>query len=297
MAYKGRRVKKTPIYKKPAFWLAAVAVVLILALVIWVCAALSSEVFTIRKPDPTTLPTSQEKPTETTEETLPPPEENPYGPVDFEADEETGEITLTSGNAIKGIDVSEWQGDIDWQQVKDSGVEFVIIRVGGRGMTEGGLYTDENAQAYYEGASAVGLKVGAYIFSQSVTVEEAIEEAEFVLDQVKNWDIQMPLVYDWEYMGEDIRTSNMDSRMLTDMAKAFCDTIEDAGFQPMIYFGRSQSMDMMKLEELTDYPFWLAMYSTIMDYPYKIEMWQYTDEGSVPGISGNVDMNLLFTYE
>ena len=297
MAYKGRRVKKVPIYKKPAFWLAIGATVLILALVIWVCAALSSELFTIRKPDPTTEPTSMTKPVETTEPTLPPPEANPYEPADFKTNTETGEITMTSGNAIKGIDVSEWQGNIDWTKVKESGVEFVIIRVGGRGMTEGGLYIDENAQAYYEGASTVGLKVGAYIFSQAVTVEEAVEEAEFVLDQVKHWDVQMPLVFDWEYSGEGIRTSNVDSRTLTDMAKAFCDTIEDAGYTSMIYFGRSQSMDMMKLEELTDYPFWLAMYSTVMDYPYKIEMWQYTDTGSVPGIEGNVDLNLLFTYE
>lgn len=297
MAYKGRRVKKVPIYKKPAFWLAIVAAILILVLVIWVCIALSSEVFTIRKPDPTAEPTSQTRPEETTGPTLPPPEENPYGPVDFETDEETGEITLTSGNAIKGIDVSVWQGEIDWQQVKDSGVEFAIIRVGGRGMTEGGFYTDDNAQGYYEGATAAGLKVGAYFFSQAITVEEAVEEAEFVLDAVKDWDVQMPLVFDWEYMGEDVRTSKMDSRTLTDMAKAFCDTIAAAGYEPMIYFGRNQSMNMMKLEELVDYPFWLAMYSTIMDYPYKVDMWQYTDQGTVPGIEGNADLNLMFTYE
>lgn len=297
MAYKGRRTKKVPIYKQPQFWVAVAAVILVLVLVIWVARALSSEVFTIRKPDPTTAPVSQTAPPETTEATLPPPPENPYGPVDFKTDEQTGEITLTSGTSMKGIDVSEWQGEIDWQQVKDSGVEFVIIRVGGRGMTEGGLYTDEYAQSYYEGATAVGLKVGAYLFSQSISVEEAIEEAEFVLEQVENWEVQMPLVYDWEYMGQDARTADMDPRTLTDMANAFCQTIEAAGYTPMLYFGRSQSVDMMHLEELVDYPFWLAMYSTVMDYPYKIDMWQYTDEGTVPGISGNVDLNLLFTYE
>ena len=297
MAYKGRRVKKVPIYKKPAFWMALVTLVLILVLVIWVYIALSSEVFTIRKPDPTTEPTSQTRPTEETEPTLPPPESNPYEPVDFETNEETGEITLTGGDAVKGIDVSVWQGRIDWDQVKESGVEFVMIRVGGRGLSEGLIYNDDNAQEYYEGATAAGLKVGAYFFSQSVTVEEAVEEAEFVLNAVKSWDVQMPLVYDWEYMGEDVRTADTDARTLTDMAKAFCDTIEEAGYEPMIYFGRSQSMEMMNLEELTDYPFWLAMYSTIMDYPYKINMWQYTDQGTVPGIEGNVDLNLMFTYE
>ena len=297
MAYKGRRVKKKPIYKKPAFWIAILAVVLILLLVGWVWKTLSDEVFTIRKPDETTLPTFQEKPEETTEATLPPPEANPYEPIDFETDEETGEIILTDGNAMKGIDVSVWQGNIDWTQVKESGVEFVIIRVGGRGMDEGTLYSDDNAQGYYEGARAVGLKVGAYIFSQAVTVEEAIEEAEFVLDAVKDWEVEMPLVFDWEYMGYDVRTGKMDSRTLTDMAKAFCDTVREAGYESMIYFSHSQSEDLMKLEELTDYPFWLAMYSSIMDYPYKIQMWQYTDQGTVPGIDGNVDMNLWFEYE
>lgn len=297
MAYKGKRVKKIPLYKKPAFWAAAVTLALILALVLWVVITLSTGKTFIRRPDPTEAPTSGTRPPAETEETLPPPPENPYGPVDFTADEDTGEITLTSGNGIKGIDVSEWQGDIDWQQVKDSGVEFVIIRVGGRGTEKGTLYSDSNAQDYYEGATAAGLKVGAYIFAQSVTEQEAIEEAEFVLEAVKDWDVQMPLVYDWEYVDEKARTADVDSRTLTDMAKAFCNTIQDAGYKPMIYFGRSQSKDLLNLEELVQYPFWLAMYSTIMDYPYKIDMWQYTDEGKVPGIQGNVDMNLLFVHE
>ena len=298
MAYKGRRVKKKPFYKKPVFWTATITAVLILALALWVVITLNTSGPMIRKPDPTEAPTSGTRPPVETEATLPPPPENPYEPIDFEADEETGEITLTSGNGIKGIDVSEWQGEIDWQQVKDSGVEFVIIRVGGRGTgEEGTLYGDDRAQEYYEGATEVGLQVGAYFFAQSITVEEAIEEAQYVLDAVKDWDIQMPLVYDWEYVDEKARTADTDSRTLTDMAKAFCSTIQDAGYTPMLYFGRSQSVDLLNLEELVEYPFWLAMYSTIMDYPYQIDMWQYTEEGTVPGITGNVDMNLLFTYE
>ena len=298
MAYKRRRVKKKPFYKKPVFWTVAVMLLLVIVLVAWVLLALLGGKPLIRTPDPTTEPTSGTRPQEETRETLPPPPENPYGPIDFDlVDEETNEITLTSGNAIKGIDVSEWQGDIDWQQVKDSGVEYVIIRVGGRGTEEGTLYGDDRCQEYYAGATAVGLKVGAYIFAQSITVEEAVEEAEFVLEQVKDWDVQMPLVYDWEYVGQYARTADMDSRTLTDMAKAFCERIRDAGYTPMLYFGRSQSVDLLNLEELVDYPFWLAMYTTIMDYPYKVDMWQYTDTGSVPGISGNVDLNLWFTYE
>ena len=119
----------------------------------------------------------------------------------------------------------------------------------------------------------------------------------YVLDAVKDWDVQMPLVYDWEYVDADARTANVDSQTLTQMAKAFCSEIRDAGYTPMIYFGRSQSVDLLNLSELVEFPFWLAMYTTIMDYPYKIDMWQYTETGSVPGIEGNVDMNLWFTYE
>ena len=298
MAYKGRRVKKKPFYKKPVFWTVMILAILVFVLMAWVALTMLGSGPLIRTPDPTTEPTSGTRPPETTEATLPPPPENPYGPIDFDVvDEETQEITLNSGNAIKGIDVSEWQGNIDWQQVKDSGVEYVIIRVGGRGTSEGALYGDERCQEYYEGATAAGLKVGAYIFAQSITVEEAIEEADYVLNAVKDWDVQMPLVYDWEYVDQYARTGNMDSRTLTDMAKAFCDRILEAGYEPMIYFGRSQSVDLLNLEELVDYPFWLAMYTTIMDYPYKVDMWQYTDTGSVPGISGNVDLNLWFTYD
>ena len=298
MAYKRRKTKKKPFYKKPVFWTIAVLATLVVVLSVWVVLTLKSSLPMIFTPEPTTVTTADTQPPETTEATLPPPPENPYNPVDFEVvDEETKEITLNSGNAIKGIDVSEWQGKIDWQQVKDSGVEFVIIRVGGRGTDAGGIYGDDRCQEYYEGATAAGLKVGAYFFSQSITQEEAIEEAEYVLEAVKDWDVQMPLVYDWEYVSEDARTVFIDAYALTNMAKAFCERIQAAGYEPMIYFGHNQSIELLNLEELVDYRFWLAMYTTVMDYPYQVDMWQYTSTGSVPGISGNVDLNLWFTYE
>lgn len=298
MAYKGRRVKKKPLGKNPIFWVGILAVAVVLTLVILISSLFNPDKFTVRAPNPTTAPTSMEKPeTLPTVETTTPPEENPYGPVDFMLDEQTQEMIFLSGEGIKGIDVSSWQGNIDWQQVKDSGVEFVIIRVGGRGTTEGNIYPDEMCQTYYEGAKAAGLKVGAYFFSQSVTEEEAVEEAEYVLDVVKDWDLEMPIVYDWEYIGDGARTDNMVAGLLTEMAKAYCDTVKNAGYDPMIYFGRSQSADLLILPELEEYGFWLAMYNPIMDYPYKIDIWQYTETGSVPGISGNVDLNLWIQYD
>ena len=297
MAYKGRRKRKKPFYKKPVFWLAAGTAALILVLILWVCATLFTGKPLIRKPDPTTEPTSMTRPSEETEQATSPLPTNPYEPIDFDLNEETGEITLVNGDAVKGIDVSEWQGKIDWEEVKDSGVEFVIIRVGARATETGEILEDDKAQSYYKGAKEAGLKIGAYVFAQSINVEEAIEEAEYLLDAVADWDVDMPLVYDWEYVDMYARTGRMDARTLTDMAKAFCETIEDAGYEPMIYFGSSQSQDLLILEELMEYPFWLAMYSPVMDYPYKVDMWQYTETGSVPGIDGYVDMNLWFTYE
>lgn len=296
MAYKGRRVKKKPLGKNPFFWAGVIGAVIVL-LVILVAGMVRSGVFSIRTPDPTTAPTSMERPDMPTEETLPPPEANPYGPVDFLLEEESQQITLLSGESIKGIDVSSWQGDIDWQQVRDSGVEFVFIRLGGRGTTEGNIYPDEMRDVYYEGAKEAGLKVGGYFFSQSITIEEAVEEAQYALEAVKDWEVDMPIVYDWEYIGDGARTDDMNSGLLTDMVKAYCNTVREAGYDPMVYFGRSHSIDLLNLSELVDYGFWLAMYDPIMDYPYKVDIWQYTETGTVPGISGNVDINLWFQYE
>ncbi len=242
--------------------------------------------------------------TETTQqtETLAPivpttqtPTENPLQPEDFAY--EGDYLTCLNMPARRGVDVSFWQGDIDWTQVASAGMEFAMIRLGYRGTTKGGLGADDYAGINYENATAAGLQVGGYFFSQAVTPEEAIEEAEFVLDMIRGWNITMPIVYDWEYGGADSRTANVDARTLTDCTLAFCRTIEQAGYEAMIYFNEDQSNKDMHLGELTDYRFWLAQYGEMLDYPYQVDMWQYTCEGSVPGIEGNVDINLLFEYE
>jgi len=219
--------------------------------------------------------------------------ENPYGPEDFAW--EGDYLTCISGQAMLGIDVSHWQGDVDWQQVKAAGIEFVMIRLGQRGAVEGKLSQDSRAREYYEGASAAGLKIGAYFFSQAITPQEAVEEAEYALEMVKDWNLEMPLVYDWEHYAEDGRTLDITGRMLTDCTVAFCDTVREAGYTPMVYFNRDQAR-RLKWTDLADYPLWLAMYDQDMSYPYRVDMWQYTSSGSVPGISGNVDINLYFTY-
>ena len=204
-------------------------------------------------------------------------------------------LTCLSAPSMLGIDVSRYQGTIDWQKVKAAGVEFVILRAGGRGYgTSGQLYEDSMAQEYYRGAKAAGLKVGAYIFSQAISEEEAREEAQYLLDITRDWQLDMPLVFDWECLAEDYRTMGVDARALTDYTIAFCETVKAAGKEPMIYYNPTQSYKQMYLEELTDYGFWLAMYAQELEYPYKVDLWQYTNQGSVPGISGNVDINLYF---
>ena len=220
---------------------------------------------------------------------------NPYDADDFQYDGQY--LTCLAGESVLGVDVSSHQGVIDWQQVKDAGFEFAILRVGYRGYESGEINLDTMAQRNYEGAKAAGLKVGAYFFSQAVNEAEALEEAEFLLDQIALWDVDMPVVFDWEYVNDTARTANMDKRSLTWCTQAFAQRIQLAGYQPMLYFNPHLAQDFLELEQLADYPFWLALYTQEMTYPYQVDMWQYTQDGTVPGINGNVDINLCLPYE
>lgn len=270
-------MKKRKKQKKIIFWeIGALLAVLILA----ACVGMS----TVAGPTEPAV-TVQDQPT------LPP---NPFTADDFAY--EDGYLTCLAQDAALGIDVSVWQDAIDWQQVKEAGIEFAMLRIGYRGTDQGGLNEDAFLRANYAGAKAAGIKVGGYFFSQAVSVREAVEEAEYVLDIIGDWELDMPVVYDWEYIDSEARTANVDARTLTDCTKAFCETVKKAGFSPMVYFNRDQAKERMYLEELTDYPFWLALYDPAMDYPYRVDMWQYTCQGIVPGIAGDVDINLYFDY-
>lgn len=222
--------------------------------------------------------------------------ENPYSENDFDYD--GAYLTCLAGQSVLGVDVSVYQGQIDWQQVADAGVEFAMIRIGGRGYgAEGVLYEDDFAGANYEGARAAGLKVGVYFFSQAVSADEAREEAAYVLERIAGWELDMPVVFDWEYMGENARTANVDKRTLTDCTLAFCRAVEADGWEAMYYFNLDHAENYLYLEELTDYRCWLAMYTDQMTYPYRVDIWQYTLDGTVPGIPGPVDINLYFPYQ
>lgn len=242
---------------------------------------------------PTEAPTAPptEPPTEAPTEPL--VDLNPFGKYDFQY--EGKYLKLLNGESITGIDVSSYQGEVDWEQVKDAGIEFAMVRLAYRGYETGKIVDDKYAQANLEGAYDAGLEIGVYFFSQAITVEEAVEEAEYVLKRLGGHNITMPVVFDWEHVDdEDARSNNIDKRTLTDCAKAFLDTINEAGYKAMLYFNTSQSRNLFHLDELDAYPFWLALYSNRMTFPYKVEMWQYTCTGKVPGISGNCDINVYF---
>lgn len=217
---------------------------------------------------------------------------NPFGDGDFQYDGRY--LTCLTRESRVGIDVSAYQGRINWHAVAISGVEFAIIRVGYRGYENGLLNEDEYAQQNYLGAKAAGLRVGAYFFSQATTPEEALEEAEFLLEATQDWQMDMPVVFDWEYVGEDARTAQMNREGVMACIRAFNDRITQAGHRPMVYFNPDHAENFLDLEALAEYPFWLALYAENMDFAYQVDMWQYTSQGSVPGIRGDVDINLWF---
>lgn len=197
-----------------------------------------------------------------------------------------------------GIDVSSHQGEIDWQKVAASGIEFAMIRVGYRGYgSEGTLNMDPYFQQNLLGAMGAGIKVGVYFYSQAINVTEAAEEAQFLLNALGGIQLDYPVVYDWETVSADgARTKGLDSTTLTDCAITFCETVSYAGYRPMIYYNLPVGYTNYQLERLTAYDKWFAQYTSSnkpsMYYDYR--MWQYTDSGSVDGISGKVDMDIIF---
>ena len=204
---------------------------------------------------------------------------------------------------LRGVDVSEHQYEVDWKQVKEAGYDFVFIRIGRRGYTEGGLFNDPWFENNYQGAKANGLLVGVYFYSQAITVEEALDEAQFVLDRMDQRELDLPVVYDWEKIdnedAEIARTKDLDRETRTDCARAFCRAIEEGGYSAAIYFNRTLGYYGYDLSRLTDYPFWFALFLNPPDlywpsFYYKVDYWQYSEAANVPGIEGPTDVNMIF---
>ncbi|MEA4933124.1 MAG: GH25 family lysozyme [Lawsonibacter sp.] len=201
-----------------------------------------------------------------------------------------------AGKGVKtslGIDVSYHQGVIDWKKVADDDIQFAMIRAGGRYYGSGVVFEDTQFRTNIQGALDAGLDVGVYFFSQAITVEEARDEANFLLNLLKDYDFTGPVVFDWENItNAAARTDGLDRATVTAMANAFCQTVEQAGYSPMIYFNQYIGYLLYNLEDVVQYPFWLAQYGTTPGFYYNFQMWQYTDAAQVDGVPGKVDLNL-----
>ncbi len=200
--------------------------------------------------------------------------------------------SLVTGNGALGIDVSKWNGSIDWNAVKNSGVNYVIIRCGYRGSSQGALIEDPKFQANIKGATAAGLKVGVYFFTQAVDEREAVEEASMVLGLIKNYKISYPVFLDVESSGG--RADSISKEMRTAVCKAFCETIRKEGYTAGIYANKTWLEKRMDAGSLSAYKIWLAQYAESPTYTGRYDLWQYRSTGKVSGISGNVDMNLSY---
>jgi len=201
---------------------------------------------------------------------------------------------LSNETLRRGIDVSAWQDTINWTKVKAAGVEFVFIRGAYRGASTGKLNTDGRFYDYIRGAKAAGIKVGVYVFSQAISVKEAEEEADYLMNLVSGYSIDLPLVFDLEhYSGGRFTNAKLSRRAVTDMCLAFCRRVESKGYESLVYSNPSMLNNEMYASELGR--LWLANYITKTTYSgHKYEYWQCSDKGSISGISGGVDLDFWF---
>ena len=200
---------------------------------------------------------------------------------------------LSAGSGTMGIDVSKWNGNIDWNAVKNSGVSYVIIRCGYRGSTTGALIEDPMFRSNIKGAKAAGLKVGVYFFTQAVNEVEAVEEASMAVSLVSSYGLNYPIFLDVESSGGRADGISRDTR--TAVCKAFCATVQNSGYSAGVYANKTWFTEKINTSNLTGYKIWLAQYASTPTYTAtRYDMWQYSSKGKVSGISGNVDMNISY---
>lgn len=206
--------------------------------------------------------------------------------------DQANQMFQNEGVTSRGIDVSAHQGKINWAQVAASGVDFAIIRAGFRGQTAGAIYEDAYFKTNVAGATANGIKVGIYFYSTAVNENEALEEAAWVVKKISTYRITYPVVYDFEDFGA-YRCKNVGGAQATSNALTFLSFVQSNGYEPMMYANKSDITNKLSRGAF-QMKFWLAHYTTQTDYAGNYQMWQYTSKGSVPGISGNVDMNIAY---
>ena len=201
------------------------------------------------------------------------------------------------GNKIShlGVDLSYHQNNVNWDALKASQVEFVMLRCGYRGYSEGGLVIDEKFREYAAKCNEYEIPMGVYFFTQAITVEEAEAEADFVLNLIKDYELSYPVAFDTEYVSSaDARTNTADisDALRTDMIIAFCEKIQNEGYYPMIYASENWVRRNMEFERLADYDLWAAMYLDENDFLFDHTIWQYTSNGNIPGVDTEVDLDI-----
>ncbi len=202
-------------------------------------------------------------------------------------------ITVT-----RGVDISRTQGDIDFDKVKEAGIDFVMIRAGLRGSAEGQILEDDYFETYLSKARKAGLEVGVYFYSQAIDANEAAEEAEFVIDHLQGAEITYPIAIDLDQISSsEARTSKLSKQLYSEIADAFCSRISEAGYTPMLQGGIRTFSELIEKEELQKYPTWIIYYGLPQYYPYEYHMWQYSKTGRVDGISGDVNLDICVKNE
>ncbi|NLD87840.1 MAG: hypothetical protein GX633_06235 [Clostridiales bacterium] len=207
---------------------------------------------------------------------------------------EINKLQVLSGKSKAGIDVSKWNGEIDWDKVKNAGVEFAIIRAGYRGSVSGSLVQDPRFEENMRGAQAAGIPTGVYFFTQAVNEVEAVEEASMVLELLRKYKVEFPVFIDTEGAGGNGRADGLDVETRTLVCEAFCRTIENAGYTAGVYGSRNWYNNRLETKRLDNYFIWLAEYRSVPLYQGYYGMWQYTSKGKIDGINGNVDLNIYY---
>ena len=213
--------------------------------------------------------------------------------------EKDGAVKYLAGDSFIGINVTDKKGDIDWEQVAASGVDFAMIRVGFREQIKGRIQPDPKFRQNMEGAKAAGLPVGVYFFSQAVSDAEAGAEAQFVLEQIRDYSIAYPIAIYWKYAVNEDGTQDPNSRsvrcngeQVTGFTETFCKKIKAAGFTPCYLASKSMAYDSLHLSRLSNFEFWYAEYKPQPSFYYNFQMWQYTEEAQVPGVPEKVPVTI-----
>lgn len=196
-----------------------------------------------------------------------------------------------------GVDISKQTGSVNFTGLKAAGVDYVMIRLGGRGYTTGQITLDENFKENIEGAIAEGLDVGIYFYSQAISQDEAVQEANFVLQNLEPYrgNIKYPVAFDMEFVANDeARIDGLSREDRTNIAISFLESVKAAGYIPMLYGDKEWLIMEVDLTKLQNYDVWLTQEADIPDYPYQYAMWQYSSVGVVNGIKGDANLNICF---